>query len=159
MSFDQPSYYTTEFDLAGQGMFAPLFEQSSKQFTGGKKTKGDRFKEGLDMDMSPREALAYASLDNDNDDLSMRELLEYGMDPERQKALLDLKLDFEAKRMAQAAPYNLMYNLPKTIMQSAAIPARLTLGGSTGIAQGLFNAIPSMRVNPATGNSGRSSFA
>jgi hypothetical protein len=162
MAIVADSYYdSSPFDLAGGGMFQPLMEESRSRFTGGKKlSKAEAFKSGLEQNMTTKEALTYAGLfDNDDDDLAIIErMYDLTMDPERRRAVLDDKLEYDARRMAQAAPYNLMYQLPKTIMQSAAIPARLTLGGSTGIAQGLFNAIPSMRINPATPNAGRSYF-
>lgn len=159
---DDSFYDSSPFELAGGGMFQPLLEESKSRFTSGKKlSKAEAFKSGLEQNMSTRDALAYAELfDNDDDDEAFIErMYNLTMDPARRRAVLEDKLEYDARRMAQAAPYNLMYQLPKTIMQSAAIPARLTLGGSTGIAQGLFNAIPSMRLNAATPNAARSYFS
>jgi len=43
---------------------------------------------------------------------------------------LALKNEFEAERLAQAAPYNLMYQIPRTLTQAAVLPATVALGSA-----------------------------
>jgi hypothetical protein len=154
----------TGFDAAGKfSGFFPGFEPTpatTADNTGGMSSGrggnlSDQYKSYLDRGIDSNTALKLIELENEGkDDLSMRELLEFGFDPERQGKLLALKNEFEAERMAQAAPYNLMYQLPKTIMQGAMLPATIALGGSNRVAEGLarMGGIQTVGASPNPGS-------
>lgn len=65
-----------------------------------------------------------------NTDARLFDFLERQTDTDRLAKTLALKNKFEADRLAQAAPYNLLYQIPKTIMQGAVLPATVALGGA-----------------------------
>jgi len=49
---------------------------------------------------------------------------------EKREEKLRLKNQFEAERLAQAAPYNLLYQIPRTLTQAAILPATVALGSA-----------------------------
>jgi hypothetical protein len=157
----------TGFDAAGKfSGFFPGFEPTpatTADNTGGMSSGrggnlSDQYKSYLDRGIDSNTALKLIELENEGkDDLSMRELLEFSFDPERQGKLLALKNEFEAERMAQAAPYNLMYQLPKTIMQGAMLPATIALGGSNRVAEGLAR-MGGIQMGGASPNAGSRYF-
>jgi len=115
----------------------------------------DRYKALLDSGVDSNAALKLLEMEDEGkDDLSMRELLEFGFDPERQGKLLALKNEFEERRLAQALPYNLMQQLPKTIMQGAMLPATIALGGSNRVADllGRMGGIQTVGASPNPGS-------
>ena len=67
--------------------------------------------------------------DADNDDW-LKTYVERQTDPNFLRETLALKNEFEAERLAQAAPYNLMYQIPRTLTQAAILPATVALGSA-----------------------------
>ena len=65
-----------------------------------------------------------------DDDEFLSKVFEKYSDEEFIRKQLDLKNEFEAERLAQAAPYNLMYQIPRTLTQAAVLPATVALGSA-----------------------------
>ncbi len=82
--------------------------------------------EGYSVD----DALKLAQSDTVNGDDKVWDYIIDANSIENFRKKLALKNEFEAERMAQAAPYNLLYQIPKTIMQGAVLPATVALGGA-----------------------------
>ena len=66
--------------------------------------------------------------------------------PEGQRQLLQSKLAFDRDQMAQALPYNLLYQLPGQITDAFAKPAAIALAGKLGMAEGIGKAA-ALRAN------------
>lgn len=77
-------------------------------------------------------AMKVSNLDTTDADTDARlfDFLERQTDPGRLAQTLALKNKFEADRLAQAAPYNLLYQIPKTLTQAAVLPATVALGSA-----------------------------
>jgi hypothetical protein len=75
-------------------------------------------------------AIANADTIDADDDERLYALIEKYNDPEFLRQRLALKNEFEAERLAQAAPYNLMYQIPRTLTQAAVLPATVALGSA-----------------------------
>jgi len=77
-------------------------------------------------------AMKVSNLDTTDDDTDKRlfDFLERQTDTNRLAETLALKNKFEAERLAQAAPYNLLYQIPKTLTQAAVLPATVALGSA-----------------------------
>lgn len=65
-----------------------------------------------------------------DDDERLYDLLEKYNDPEFLRQRLALKNEFDERAMAAAAPYNLMYQIPRTLTQAAVLPATVALGSA-----------------------------
>jgi len=65
-------------------------------------------------------------------------------DPEKQavirKGQLEDLLALQKEQMRQAAPYKLIFELPKTITEAATLPSRLAAEGAAGIAGSMMQA-------------------
>ena len=78
---------------------------------------------------------------------ALKELVQMGFDPNIQKPLLDMKLDFERQRMKEAAPYKLLFGMPQQLGQLAA----MELAGAGKFAQIMDagqRAMPSLTPGP-----------
>lgn len=78
------------------------------------------------------DAVKLANLDTTDSDTDDRlfDFLERQTDRDRLSQTLALKNEFERQRLAQAAPYNLLYQIPKTLTQAAVLPATVALGSA-----------------------------
>jgi hypothetical protein len=77
-------------------------------------------------------AMKVSNLDTTDADTDARlfDFFERATDPNRLAQTLELKNKFEEKRLAQAAPYNLLYQIPRTLTQAAILPATVALGSA-----------------------------
>lgn len=77
-------------------------------------------------------AMKVSNLDTTDADTDARlfDFLERQTDTDRLAEKLALKNKFEAERLAQAAPYNLLYQIPRTLTQAAILPATVALGSA-----------------------------
>ena len=77
-------------------------------------------------------AMKVSNLDTTDADTEARlfDFLERQTDTGRLEEKLALKNKFEAERLAQAAPYNLLYQIPRTLTQAAILPATVALGAA-----------------------------
>jgi len=77
-------------------------------------------------------AMKVSNLDTTDSDTDARlfDFLERQTDPDRLSQTLALKNEFERQRLEQAAPYNFMYQIPKTLAQAAVLPATVALGSA-----------------------------
>jgi hypothetical protein len=78
------------------------------------------------------EAMKLVNLDTvkPGQDDRLFDFIESRTSPERLRETLALKNQFEAERLAQAAPYNLLYQIPRTLTQAAILPATVALGSA-----------------------------
>lgn len=95
-------------------------------------SRGSKLKQLLDQGYTLEAAKAIANADtiDADDDERFYDIIDKYNDPEFLRQKLDLKNEFEAERMAQAAPYNLMYQIPRTLTQAAILPATVALGSA-----------------------------
>jgi len=95
-------------------------------------SRGSKLKQLLDQGYTLEAAKAIANADtiDADDDERLYGLIEKYNDPEFLRQRLALKNEFEAERLAQAAPYNLMYQIPRTLTQAAVLPATVALGSA-----------------------------
>ena len=63
------------------------------------------------------------------------DFLESERDPERLRQRLQMNLDFEKERMAQAAPYKLAFDIPRQLGDAFIKPALMELAGAGKYAQ------------------------
>lgn len=63
------------------------------------------------------------------------DFLESERDPERLRQKLQMNLDFEKERMAQAAPYKLAFDIPRQLGDAFIKPALMELAGAGKYAQ------------------------
>lgn len=110
--------------LTGGGVDSDVFAPGSNA-----KKVTDYMKQlGISLD----EAIKLANLDivkPDQDD-RLFDFIEDQTSKEKLEEKLRLKNQFEAERLAQAAPYNLMYQIPRTLTQAAVLPATVALGSA-----------------------------
>ena len=66
-----------------------------------------------------------------------REMISEFTNPERQKRILDMTLDFQKEQMAEAGKYKALFGLPKQIMDSFTIPAAIAATGDIAAANTL----------------------
>ena len=66
---------------------------------------------------------------------SLLDFLERERDPERLRQKLQMNLDFEKERMAQAAPYKLAFDIPRQLGEAFFKPALMELAGAGKYAQ------------------------
>ena len=100
---------------------------------GGIGPKGSYIKRLMDEEgRTLEEAMAIANADtiDADDDERLYDLIEKYNDPEFLRERLALKNQFDAEAMAAAAPYNLMYQIPRTLTQAAVLPATVALGSA-----------------------------
>lgn len=78
------------------------------------------------------EAMKLVNLDTvkPGQDDRLFDFIESRTSPEKLRETLALKNQFEADRLAQAAPYNLLYQIPRTLTQAAILPATVALGSA-----------------------------
>ena len=78
-------------------------------------------------------------------------------DPEFMRQQLQVASEFDKERMAEAAKYKALFDLPKTIMQGITGPSQIAAEGSRGIASSMMMAgqqIPQLvNYTPRTGYS------
>lgn len=111
--------------------FKPSTSLSNSVMEGGLGTRGSYIKRLRDEGYTLEDAIAIADADrSESDDARLYGLIESAMDPKKQAELLRVKNEFEAERLAQAAPYNLMYQIPRTLTQAAILPATVALGSA-----------------------------
>jgi len=77
-------------------------------------------------------AMKVSNLDTTDADTDARlfDFFERATSPERLRETLALKNKFEQERLEQAAPYNLLYQIPRTLTQAAILPATVALGSA-----------------------------
>lgn len=72
---------------------------------------------------------------NKSDMQYLIDFLESERDPERLRQKLQMNLDFEKERMAQAAPYKLAFDIPRQLGDAFIKPALMELAGAGKYAQ------------------------
>ena len=82
--------------------------------------------EGYSVD----DALKLAQSDTVSGDDKLWDYIRDANSIENYREKLELKNAFERERMADALPYNLIQQIPRTIMQGAVLPATVALGGA-----------------------------
>ena len=121
----------------GYNPFVPATDVSTSESMpssteGGIGPRGLNIMRLMDEGRTLEEAKAIANadtIDADNDE-RLYNLIEKSYDPEFLRERLALKNQFDAEAMAVAAPYNLMYQIPRTLTQAAVLPATVALGSA-----------------------------
>ena len=99
---------------------------------GGIGPRGSNIMRLMDEGRTLEEAMAIANADtiDADDDARLYDIIEKYNDEDFIRKRLALKNEFEAERLAQAAPYNLMSQIPRTLTQAAILPATVALGSA-----------------------------
>lgn len=84
-----------------------------------------QYQQAIDAGMTPEQALTFIGKPDtgvgDKDLQIIDTMMDKAFDTDRLKEQLRIKNEFEKERMAQAAPYKLLFNLPNQMMNVAAM--------------------------------------